>query len=231
MKAKPLLLTVLLLFALCTPLALTNIPIGLCATDSQTILASWESFNATEEVSYELDFIAEPSYRIHIDCLLVNTSTQQIAYIKFPKNVSANSPSLSFGLTHEDDGRLIIDWITTTDTINLAQPTDFAVKESAYDIEIVWDTNILNIKYWNGTKYTYALENYDLDAFDIGKIVCFGGAVGGYSSGHMKIAVTELSYGALRGMFDEILPLLMYLMVIGCVIGMIGGVTKKMGKW
>lgn len=230
MKAKPLLLTVLLTVALCTPLTLINIPIGLCS-DSQTILVPATTFNATDWVSYPLDFIAEPAYQIRIDNLVANTSTPQILNLKFPKNVSGDSPALKIGQTHAGDKRLIIDWATAAGETNLVTPTDYLVNPDAFDIEITWYPHKLDIKYWNGTHYNYALQDYDLDAWDIGKIMANGEAIGGAKSGHMNIAVTELAYGSLHGMFDELLPMLMYLMVIGAICGIMGGITKKMGKW
>lgn len=229
MKAKPLLLTVLLLFALCTPLALTNIPIGFCA-ESDTILVSYSDFNETDVDKFNFSFIATPSYRIRIDNLLVNTSSQQLAIMKFPTNASGDTPALDFSLAHEDDGRLIIDWVEAS-AVNLATVTDFVVKESAYDIEIICYPNKIDVQYWNGTEYVYALEDYELACFDIGDVWCYAPVEGGFSSGHMSITIMELTYGGMDAMFDELVPMLMYLMVIGAVCGMIGGVTKKMGKW
>ena len=89
----------------------------------------------------------------------------------------------------------------------------------------------LDITYWNGTHYEYALTDYEFSCFDIGKFTANGEAAEGAASGHMKIAVTEMAYGNMYTMFDELLPMLMYLMVIGMVCGMLGAVTKKMGKW
>lgn len=62
-------------------------------------------------------------------------------------------------------------------------------------------------------------------------LVALLGAFGYIATLPIGYCSSSIDFSEIMAMFSEMMPLIIYLAMIGAIMGIIAGVTKKLGKW
>ena len=161
--------------------------------------------------------------------IVINATTNGALRIQLvQENVTTPSASTDQIMIIFDLSKMIqIYWVDDESSVKLGNQSYTTLSD-----DIVLTCSNGYFSFGNSSHPDAYIDNFVLGTWAFDRVAYYG-ETDAAESGYCTVIITKSTGGfsGLSGLLAEIMPLMMYILVIGAVFGMIGGITKKMGKW